>query len=446
MPSTSFQLSPAPAEAPTGAPTGAPAAGSTVPTDEQRRQALRKMKFVATALLAILAVIFAVGFALQDRYVWAGYVRAGAEGGMVGALADWFAVTALFRRPMGLPIPHTGLIPRKKDQIGDSLGAFVRDNFLNDEVLEKRLANLRVAQPLGGWIADRDRAERLSGELLTIASGLMEVVADEDFQRVAEGLVRENVIEPEWASTVGVVLGRVVDDRQHVAAVESLIDQAAGWLRKHPEVVHRLVSDRTPGWLPSRVDRLIGERLHRELVSVLAAARADAAHPLRVSVDGWLASVADGLQRDAVTQARFEGLKVSLASDPRLRQVASDVWVQLKRSVCDAAMSVDAPLRESLTNGLVDLGRRLVGGDPLAEKVDAWAAQAARWAAVRYRDKAVELITDTVRDWDASQATERIELMVGKDLQFIRINGTVVGSLAGVTIFALASVVSSVVG
>ena len=438
MPSTSFQLSPAPAEA--------PAAGSTAPTDEQRRQALRKMKFVATALLAILAVIFALGFALQDRYVWAGYVRAGAEGGMVGALADWFAVTALFRRPMGLPIPHTGLIPRKKDQIGDSLGAFVRDNFLNDEVLEKRLANLRVAQPLGGWIADRDRAERLSGELLTIASGLMEVVADEDFQRVAEGLVREHVIGPVLASGVGVVLGVVVDDRRRVAAVESLIDQAADWLREHPEVVHRLVSDRTPGWLPSRVDRLIGERLHRELVSVLAAARADAAHPLRVSVDGWLASVADGLQRDAVTQARFEGLKVSLASDPRLRQVASDVWVQLKRSVFDAAVSVDAPLRESLTNGLVDLGRRLVGGDPLAEKVDAWAAQAARWAAVRYRGKAVELITDTVRDWDASQATERIELMVGKDLQFIRINGTVVGSLAGVTIFALASVVSSVVG
>ena len=171
----------------------------SAPTDEERRQALRKMKFVATALLAILAVIFAVGFALQDRFVWAGYVRAGAEGGMVGALADWFAVTALFRRPMGLPIPHTGLIPRKKDQIGDSLGAFVRENFLNDEVLEKRLANLRVAQPLGGWIADRERAEQLSGELLTIASGLMEVVADEDFQRVAEGLVREHVVEPQWA-------------------------------------------------------------------------------------------------------------------------------------------------------------------------------------------------------------------------------------------------------
>ena len=175
----------------------------------------------------------------------------------------------------------------------------------------------------------------------------------------------------------------------------------------------------------------------------MEAARSDAAHPLRVSVDGWLASVADGLQRDAVTQERFEALKVSLASDPRLRQVASDVWVQMKRSVSDAAASVDAPLRESLTHGLVDLGRRLVGGDPFAAKVDVWAVQAARWAAVRYRDKAVELITDTVRDWDASQATDRIELMVGRDLQFIRINGTVVGSLAGVAIFALASLVSA---
>jgi len=419
-----------------------PALGSANPgADAARRAALRRMKTIATAALVALAVIFVVAFALQEAHPWLAYVRAAAEGGMVGALADWFAVTALFRRPLGLPIPHTALIPRKKDQIGESLGDFVEENFLSDEVLGTKLAQLRVAARAGAWLASPEHAALVAGEGAVLLRGVLDVVSDADVQRVAEDLVTKHVVEPEWSGTLGLLLERLVEDGAHRGAVDVLAERAHAWAVEHPERILQLVADRSPSWLPHAVDRLIGERLHRELVGFLAAVRADPAHPARRSIDEWLAGLAQDMQHKRETIETLEAFKRSLIEDPRLRSVALEAWGRLKDTLSEAAEDPASPLRQAFERGLRDLGARLAGGDPLADKVDEWLRSAAGYVVTTYRHRATDIITDTVASWDGEEASERIELMVGRDLQFIRLNGTVVGSLAGLAIFALAQAV-----
>ncbi|WP_394160454.1 DUF445 domain-containing protein [Galactobacter valiniphilus] len=418
-----------------------PALGGGSAADQERRAALRRMKAIATGLLIVLAIVFVIAFALQERYPWLAYVRAAAEGGMVGALADWFAVTALFRRPLGLPIPHTALIPRKKDQIGESLGDFVEQNFLSDEVLSSKLASLQVAAKAGAWLSVPANASFAAGEGAVLLRGVLDVVSDEDVQRVAEQLVRKHMLEPEWSGTLGLLLQRLVEDGHHRGAVDVLADRALAWANEHPERITEIVSDRSPSWLPSAVQRLIGERLHRELTGFLGAVRADPQHAARRSLDEWLAGLAQDMQSKPETIEAVERVKRSFIEDPRLRQVALDSWDRLKDSLSEAAEDPSSELRVAFESGLRDLGTRLASGDPLADKVDGWLRDAAGYVVKNYRHRATELITDTVASWDGQEASERIELMVGRDLQFIRLNGTVVGSLAGLAIFAIAHAV-----
>lgn len=414
--------------------TDLPASG----TDTARRAALRRMKAIATTALVVLAVVFVIAFALQDSHPWLAYVRAGAEGGMVGALADWFAVTALFRHPLGLPIPHTALIPRKKDQIGESLGDFVEQNFLSDEILGSRLAQVKVAGRVGTWLTGQGHADLVATQGAALLRGALDVISDEDVQRVAEGLVQRHVVEPEWSSTLGLLLERVVAGGHHHGAVDVLADRAVVWATTHPETVVDLVGQRSPSWLPHSVDRMIGERLHRELTGFLTAVRDDPRHAARAAIDEWLADLAGRMQADPETMATVERLKRSLIEDPRLRQVALDVWGRLKDALTEASVDPASPLRVAFVSGLRDLGERLAGGDPLAEKIDAWIRAAATHAVTTYKHQATALISDTVASWDGREAADRIELMVGSDLQFIRLNGTVVGTLAGAAIYTVA--------
>jgi uncharacterized membrane-anchored protein YjiN (DUF445 family) len=405
---------------------------------ELRRAQLRRMRTIATGALVVLAVIFVVMFLLQERHPWAAYVRAGAEGGMVGALADWFAVTALFRRPLGLPIPHTALIPRKKDQLGVSLGAFVEENFLSDEVLSGKLEQLHVTHRVGTWLQDPDHAERVATQGAAVIRGALEVVSDEDVQRVAEDLVRRHVVEPEWSSTLGLLLGSVVEHGHHHGAVDVLAARALDWAVEHPDTIVELVEERSPSWLPRTVDRLIGERLHKELVGFLRGVVNDPQHAARRSIDEWLTSLAEGMQHDPATIATVERFKRSLIEDPRLRQVALDTWARLKESLSEVAENPDSALRVSFVQGIRDLGARVSQDPVLTEKIDGWIRDAALHVAQGYRHQAAGLITDTIASWDAAEASDRIEVLVGRDLQFIRLNGTVVGALAGTAIFTVA--------
>ena len=235
---------------PDGPPGQRPAASS----DVEKAAALRRMKLLALSLLVVMAVIFIIAFALQKQYPGLEYVRAAAEGGMVGALADWFAVTALFKYPMGIKIPHTAIIPRRKDQIGASLGEFVETNFLSEQVVQEKLASADIARKAGAWLSSPGGPDRVAKEGAAVIRGAFKVLNDDDVQAVIESMVRKHLLTPPWGPPVGRLAERIFDDGHHHALVDLLVDRTVDWVRDNQETVNRLVTDRSPTWVPSFVD------------------------------------------------------------------------------------------------------------------------------------------------------------------------------------------------
>lgn len=413
--------------------------GLAAVNDAAKAVALRKMKRLATGLLIIMAVIFAVAFALQGRYPWLEYVRAAAEGGMVGALADWFAVTALFKHPMGLKIPHTAIIPRKKDQIGESLGQFVQENFLSRDVIETKLQQFDVARSAGGWLAKEDSATRVAQEVATAVGAVLEVLDDRDVLALLESLAKKHMLAPEWSSTLGRIMQRVIIDGHHKPAVDLLAERAEQWVTANRSMIVSLVSERSPSWVPSVVDTLLGEKLYRESQKFVQGVRNDPEHSLRLSIDTWLEKFATDMQSDEEMIERVEALKHSLLGDAQLRELAATSWSSIKAALVDAMENPESELRRSLIAAIRDFGSRLHDDEHLALKVNTWVLNAVGYVVENYRGQITSLITDTVARWDGKETSEKIELQVGRDLQFIRINGTVVGSLAGLVIFSLAN-------
>jgi uncharacterized membrane-anchored protein YjiN (DUF445 family) len=407
--------------------------------DLERRAALRRMKTLATGLLLISAIVFAIAFALQDRYAWLGFVRAAAEGAMVGAIADWFAVTALFRHPLGLRIPHTAIIPNRKDEIGVSLGEFVEQNFLSDEVVRRRLATISVADRLGEWLADPAHAERVSTEGAVMAQGLLRLLSDRDVEDLIERLARQHLFDREWAPAIGRVGAELVAADQQCAIVDALVDAGETWLTAHPDALGDIVSTRLPRWVPGFVGGLADERAHREVIGLLHAVRDDPEHPLRVAIDDYLVDLTDRLEHDPAMAERVEEIKAEFLASPRLRSFAGRVWEAVKGTLAESLADPQSELRASATAALVDLGTRLSADRTLSAKIDAWIADAAAYAVQKYRHDLASVISDTVQRWDARETTQKIELQVGRDLQFIRINGTVVGAIAGLALYTIAT-------
>ncbi|CEA07069.1 hypothetical protein BN1051_00381 [Arthrobacter saudimassiliensis] len=407
-------------------------------TEEQRAEALRRMKLLATGLLGVLAVIFVFAFAFQERWPWLQYVRAAAEGGMVGALADWFAVTALFRHPMGLKIPHTAIIPRRKDQIGASLGQFVEENFLSEEVVRSKLASVGVAEKAGAWLARPEGAERVAAEGSAAIRGILRVLDDDAVRDVIESIFRRHVVDPQWGPPAGRMLEQVFEQGHHHRLVDLVVDSVVDWTRKNPGVLPRLVAERSPAWVPAFVDDLVAERVQLELDRFLVAVQQDPDHQLRRALDGYLTGVAKDLQTDPEVMARADSVKEQVLDDPRVRDLVTRTWTTVKGALVTAVEDPDSELTTNFKAAVREFGQRLVDEPELAGKVNRYVADAASYLVNTYRSDIAGVITETVERWDAVETSEKIELQVGRDLQYIRINGTVVGSLAGLLIFTVA--------
>lgn len=408
------------------------------PADQERRRALRRMKGVALGALLGMAVVFAVAFALQREVEWLQYVRAAAEGGMVGALADWFAVTALFRHPLGLPIPHTAIIPRRKDEIGQQLGEFVETNFLEGHVVRTKLEATPLSARAGAWLAEPAHADRIAAEGATLASSVLRALSDDDVQGLIEDLAREHLLEPDWGPSVGGWLERVVDAGGHHGAVDLALDNIAVWLGNNREMFQGLVSRRLPSWVPGIAQRLVDDTVYREAMGFVDAVRADPRHQARAAIDQYLTRLSDNLQHDPATRMRLEEAKASVFDSPRVRGLAAEAWNTAKAGLLTSLADPDSALRRRASAALADIGRRLQTDESLQRRVDGWVIDAAVFLVERYRHDIASIITDTVERWDADETTEKIELMVGRDLQYIRLNGTIVGALAGLAIFTVA--------
>ncbi|MHA7277086.1 DUF445 domain-containing protein [Arthrobacter sp. Hz1] len=410
-------------------------------TDAERAAGLRRMKAVATGLLGAMAVIFVISFALQDEYPWLQYVRAAAEGGMVGALADWFAVTALFKHPMGIKIPHTAIIPRKKDQIGASLGQFVEENFLSEAVVQQKLSTVGIAQRAGVWLATPEGSDRVATEGAALIRGAFTVLDDDAVQSVIESMVRKHLLTPPWGPPAGKIAERIFDDGHHHQLVDLLVDRAAEWVDGNYDLVSGLVSQRSPTWVPQFVDGLVGDKVYVELTKFMRAVQTRPDHDVRLSLDKYLKDLARDLQHDPVVIAKVEGMKAQLLGDPQVRDLAARTWTTIKKALLEAVDDPESELARNFKSAVRDFGRRLSTDEELAGKVNRWIADAAGYLVRTYRTDIAAIITETVGRWDAVETSHKIELQIGKDLQFIRINGTVVGSLAGLVIFTAAHAV-----
>lgn len=411
------------------------------PADQERLRALRRMKAIAIGALVFMAVLFVIAFWLESRQPWLSYVRAAAEGGMVGALADWFAVTALFRHPLGLPIPHTAIIPNRKDEIGRTLGEFVETNFLAADVVRTKLASTAIARRAGEWLQQPPHAERVAAEGATIATAVLNALSDDDVRDLITDLAREHLVQPEWGPPAGVWLEKIVDADAHHGAVDLAADSIATWLDSNAESFTGLVSRRLPSWVPRLAHRFVDDTVYHEAVKFVHAVQDDPRHPARLAIDGYLARLADNLQNDPATRAKLENAKASLFDSPRVGALAAEAWNTAKAGLLTALADPASGLRVRAARAVQEVGERLATDATLQTRVDTWVSEAAVFLVDRYRHDIASIITDTVERWDPAETTEKIELMVGRDLQYIRLNGTVVGALAGLAIFSIAHAV-----
>ncbi|MGW4883194.1 DUF445 domain-containing protein [Streptomyces murinus] len=413
------------------------------PADEERRRGVRRMKLTATGLLLFVAVVYVLSKLAGNAGAgsWADYVSAAAEAGMVGALADWFAVTALFRHPLGLPIPHTAIIPTKKDQLGVSLGEFVGENFLSQDVVRQRLRAVGIGARLGAWLAEPEHADRVTAELATALRGALTVLRDSDVQAVVGEAITRRAGAREIAPGLGKMLERVVADGGHKRAVDLVVSRAHDWLVLHGDNVMGAVQGGAPGWTPRFVDRKIGERVYKELLRFCAEMRDMPSHPARGALDRFLTDFASDLQSDTETRARVERLKGEVLGRGEVQDLIASAWTAVRSMIVAAAEDERSELRTRLRSALLSLGARMASEPKMQEKVDSWLEGAAVHVVTTYRAEITSLITDTVAGWDAEHTTRKIEAHIGRDLQFIRINGTVVGSLAGLLIFTVSRAV-----
>ncbi len=404
--------------------------------DRARRRGLRRMRTVATCLLVLAAIVFVLTHG-QDG--WQGYVNAAAEAAMVGAVADWFAVTALFRHPLGLPIPHTAIIPRKKQMLGESLQEFVTDNFLHEDVVRERLSDARVSERVGTWLSEPGHVRRLVDVGARVGSDALARVKADDVRTVVDAAIVPRLREEELGPVAGQLLESVLADDAHRGLVDLGLAELERWLVEHAGEVAAIIEQRAPAWTPQWLDRRVAGWAQEQALEWVRDVVHDPEHRVRGALDGYLTTLAHDLQHDPGTRARAERLKERVLDQPQVSITAVRLWDALRRALVEALQDEDGPLRARAVAELQALGERLRSDPALATRTDALLADGAAYVVERYGSELASVISATVDRWDGKETADRIELHVGRDLQFIRINGTVVGGLVGLLIHAVAS-------
>jgi uncharacterized membrane-anchored protein YjiN (DUF445 family) len=408
-------------------------------SDSTRRADLRRMKGLATGLLIGAAVVFAATYlGGRDARGWLGFVRAAAEAGIVGGLADWFAVTALFRHPLGLPIPHTAIIPTRKAAIGRSLGDFVGENFLSAAVVRERVNDAQLPLRISSWLAEPAHARRVVDEAAAVVGGSLRVLRDEDVRAVVGQSIHARLASLSVAPALGAVLGSLIERGAHHDLVDLLVNQSRSWLAANGDVVRRLVTAEAPAWTPRFLDNTVATVIHQRIVTFADEVAADRLHPVRGSLDSLLGTLAEDLSDDADTQETVDRLVALLIDLPASRKFVGDALTSAREMLVELVEDPDGELRKRATEAVGEFAARIRTDAALQAKLGNWLEDAAVHVVTTYRGELTSVISQTVERWDADDTSRRIELQVGRDLQYIRLNGTIVGALAGVAIHAAA--------
>ena len=399
--------------------------------DVRRAHALRRMRAVALGLLLLAALVFVL---THDRDGFWGFVNAGAEASMVGAIADWFAVTALFRHPLGLPIPHTALIPRRKDELGRGLEEFVGENFLSEPIVRERVLGARVSARVGDWLVEPENSRRVAEEAAEVIGVALSKVRDEHVRSLVEDALVPRFREEPISPLLGNLLAESMRDDLHHGLIDLALEELHGWLVDNPDTVTEVIGERAPWWAPPSINDRVTSRIHLELVRWVADIRDQPRHRARAALDSMLRQLAEDLQHDEGTMARTEALKERLLDRPQVIATAISLWEALRHALTASLDDPEGAVRLRMRTELERFARRLVDEPAMRDRLDGLAADAVVFAVERYGSELTQVITHTIERWDGKEAARRIELHVGRDLQFIRINGTIVGGLVGVLI------------
>lgn len=410
--------------------------------DAERRSGLRRMRLVALSLLLFAAVVFLATLRVADQSFW-GFVHAGAEASMVGAMADWFAVTALFRHPLGIPVPHTALIPRRKDMLARSLQDFIGENFLRGDIIRERVLTAQVSNRVAGWVLEPANARRVVNEASHVVTIGLERLQDETVAEVIEDAVLPRLREEPISPIAGSLLGEVVRDKAHHGLVDLALGEAHRWLSENAETFTRVVGERAPWWAPTRVNEVVIARLHVEAVRWVQEIRDQPNHSARLALDDFLTDLSEDLLHDEVTMERAERLKLRILEHPQLLSSVVSLWRAFRSALVQALDDPEGPLRARIQGELERFATRVREEPELRGRLDGYVADLAAFAVERYGEELTAVISSTINRWDGDETAERVELFVGRDLQFIRINGTIVGGLVGLVIHAVVLLVGS---
>lgn len=435
---------------PSGSPSPLPSAQSaeTLPpvSDEAgRRRELKKYKAIATGLLVLATVIYLVCRWLEQDSdaAWIGYVRAASEAGMVGALADWFAVTALFRRPMHLPIPHTAIIRRKKDQVGEALSGFVGDNFLNAELITDKVQKADIPARVGQWASEPANAARVSEEVGNATIAIVQGIDDDEAAEMIRTMVIDRIAEPDWGPPAGALMEQFIAEGKAEPVVDTIISWAYDRARGSEELITRLLNQRAPSWAPGFINDLVGERVYREVVDFAYKVKTEPDHEARQALRRVVNQWASDLQHDPEMINRVEEFKHDVLSSAPVQAAPATVWRNMKEQIIRMASDPQSHVRRRIAEEVSLYANRLMTDSELRARWGERVTGTARYIAQNFSGEVTSIISETVERWDADEASDKIELMVGKDLQYIRFNGTIVGSLAGLLIYTFSQLVLS---
>jgi len=399
------------------------------------------MKLAATGLLIAMALLFALSRIFEPLYPWLGYAKSFAEAAMVGGLADWFAVTALFRHPLGLPIPHTAIIPRNKDRIGEALANFINENFLIPSVVARRMRNIDIAGAAGRFLrtpaAEGTRIRQGASRLI---ADIFEGLDDERLGGIVKSAAAARLKKTQVAPLLGHALASAINEDRHVPMLEAAIRWMARALDANEELIREMVHKKANWVLKlAGLDAKLADAILDGLRKLTAEMSTDPAHPVRVKAEEALAQLANDLQTNAGTRARVESMKEQLVDNRSIALWIDTLWQKGREAVIRAARNPDAALAGRLGEVLKSMGTSLEQDHRIRSAINQFARRAAAGMAQSYGSSIVKLVSETIRGWDARTVTARLEAAVGRDLQYIRINGTLVGGLVGLAIHALDS-------
>ena len=407
--------------------------------DEEKRIQLRKYKMFATGLFVLMAVVFVLMTVLEkdNPAHWIGYIRAFSEAAMVGALADWFAVTALFHHPLGLKIPHTNLIENSKERIGDNLGNFVVSNFLSPKNIRPYIQKIKISHFVGDWLSKTRNQENLVKELSHIVLDILHKLDDAAVVHFIGNKAKEMSDDLKINRIVGNSIEYVLDKKDHQKMITNLSRQIKDYVINNQDIVKERVKKESYFLIPKFVDDTIAEKITGGLSKFFEEVESDPEHSLRAEITKKLYAFSADIQSEAKWEDEFRSIKNDFLNEDKLTQYSKDIWISIKKSLSKELEEDGSALKTYLRKNLTELSQNLQTDEKLQYKIDHWVRVTAYKYILKNTHQAASLISSTVGNWQGKELSEKLELEVGKDLQFIRVNGTLVGGLVGLIIYTI---------